>query len=92
MMAIHKAKNRRQRRGARIRDPAPAHVAGLQYAIPLAIPTYWTPEQAIAVFELIDDLREQIWSIYQTDLQQMIRQQRQVAPLDPLEIDDDLPF
>ena len=91
-MAIHKAKNRRQRRGARIRDPAPAHVAGLQYAIPLAIPTYWTPEQAIAVFELIDDLREQIWSIYQTDLQQMIRQQRQVAPLDPLEIDDDLPF
>jgi hypothetical protein len=92
MMAIHKAKNRRQRRGARIPDPAPAHVAGLQYAIPLAIPTYWTPEQAIAVFELIDDLREQIWSIYQTDLQQMIRQQRQVAPLDPLEIDDDLPF
>ena len=91
-MAIHKAKNRRQRRGARIPDPAPALVAGLQYAIPLAIPTYWTPEQAIAVFELIDDLREQIWSIYQTDLQQMIRQQRQVAPLDPLEIDDDLPF
>jgi hypothetical protein len=27
-------------------------------------------------------MREQIWSIYQTDLQQMIRQQRQVAPLD----------
>jgi hypothetical protein len=92
MMAKRKATKPRQHRGARIPDPAPAHVAGLQYAIPLAIPTYWTPEQAIAVFELIDDLREQIWSIYQTDLQQMIRQQRQVAPLDPLEIDDDLPF
>ena len=56
------------------------------------IPTYWTPEQAIAVFELIDDLRDQIWSIYHTDLQQMIRLQRQPAPTDPLELDDDLPF
>src|SRR5450631_3018125 len=91
MMA--KPKKPRRRRGAQIPDQAPAHVAGLQYAIPLAIPTYWTPEQAIAVFELVDDLREQIWSIYQTDLQQMIRQQRQLAPIDPLEIDDDdLPF
>jgi hypothetical protein len=92
MMAKPNVKKPRRRRGARIPDQAPAHVAGLQYAIPLAIPTYWTPEQAIAVFELVDDLREQIWSIYQTDLQQMIRQQRQPAPLDPLEIDDDLPF
>jgi hypothetical protein len=90
MMA--KPKKPRRRRGARIPDQAPAHVAGLQYAVPLAIPTYWTPEQAIAVFELVDDLREQIWSIYQTDLQQMTRQQRQPAPVDPLEIDDDLPF
>jgi hypothetical protein len=90
MMA--KPKKPRRRRGARIPDQPPAHVAALRYAIPLAIPTYWTPEQAIAVFELIDDLRDQIWSIYQTDLQQMIRLQRQPAPIDPLEIDDDLPF
>ena len=91
-MAKRKATNRRQRRGARVPDRARVHIAGLQYAIPLLIPTYWTPEQAIAVFELIDDLREQIWSIYQTDLQQMTRQQCQPAPLDPLDIDDDLPF
>ena len=25
--------------------------------IELAIPTYWSPEEALAVFELIDDLR-----------------------------------
>jgi len=87
-----KPKKPRRRRGARIPDQAPAHVAGFQYAIQLAIPTYWTPEQAIAVFELIDDLRDQIWSIYHTDLQQMIRLQRQPAPTDPLELDDDLPF
>jgi hypothetical protein len=87
-----KPKKPRRRRGALIPDQASAHLAGLQYAIPLAIPTYWTPEQAIAVFEIIDDLRDQIWSIYQIDLQPLIRQQRQPAPLDPLKIDDDLPF
>jgi hypothetical protein len=97
MMTKRKATKRRRRRGARIPDQAPdhataPHAAGLQHAIPLPIPTYWTPEQAIAVFELVDDLREQIWSIYRTDLQDMTRQQRQPATLDPLEIDDDLPF
>ena len=90
-MAKRKATNPRQRRSARP-DRPPAHVAGLQYAIPLAIPIYWTPEQAIVVFELIDDLREQIWSIYQTDLQHMTRQQRHPAPLDPPEVADDPPF
>jgi hypothetical protein len=86
MMA--KPKKPRRRRGACI----PAHVAGLQYAIPLAIPTYWTPEQALAVFELVDDLRDHIWSIYQADLQRLIRQQRQPEPINPLKIDDDIPF
>jgi len=28
------------------------------------IPLYWTPEQALAVFELIDDLREKILGHY----------------------------
>jgi hypothetical protein len=78
----------------RVRDPARAsHAEALPHAIPLPIPTYWTPEQAIAVFELIDDLRERIWSFYQSDLQEITRQQREPDPVDPLEIDeDDLPF
>jgi len=67
------------------------HSAGLPHAIPLAIPAYWTPEQAIAVFELVDDLRETIWAIYQTNLQELTRQQRQSAPVDRID-DDDLPF
>jgi hypothetical protein len=61
--------------------------------IPLAIPAYWTPEEALAVFELVDDLRERIWSIYQTDLQKLMRQQRQSGAIDPLHIDEgELPF
>jgi hypothetical protein len=28
------------------------------------LPDYWTPEQALAVLEFLDDLREVIWSHY----------------------------
>ena len=31
---------------------------GLPLTIPLAIPAYWTPDQAQAVIELLDDLRD----------------------------------
>jgi hypothetical protein len=98
MMAKRKTTKRRQRHdpriqhGANIRARAP-HSARLPHAIPLPIPTYWTPEQAIAVFELVDDLREKLWSIYQTSLQDLTRQQRQSPPVDHIDIgDDDLPF
>jgi hypothetical protein len=61
--------------------------------VPLAVPAYWTPDEALAVFELIDDLRDRIWSIYRPDLQHLMGQQRQPKPGDPREIDeDDLPF
>lgn len=89
---------RRLFREARALDRVPDHArasraAGLPLAVPLPIPTYWTPEQAIAVFELIDDLRERIWSFYQVDLQELTRQQRQPEPVDPVEFnEDDLPF
>jgi hypothetical protein len=98
MMAKRKTTKRRQRHDPCIQDRAPIrarapHSAGLPHAIPLPIPTYWTPEQAIAVFELVDDLRETIWSIYQTKLQDLTRQQRQSPPVDHIDIgDDDLPF
>ena len=97
-MAKRKTTKRRQRHDPSIQDRASLrarapHSAGLPHAIPLAIPIYWTPDQAIAVFELVDDLRERIWSIYQTDLQALMSQQRQSGAIDPVRIDeDDLPF
>jgi hypothetical protein len=45
------------------------------------VPTYWTPEQALAVYELLDDLREQVWAIYNLRLQDEIRRQRQSLKL-----------
>ena len=44
--------------------------------IPLQIPTYWTPEQAFAVFELIDELRDAIAAEASgDDLRDIARQQ-----------------
>lgn len=41
----------------------------------MQIPTYWTPEQAFAVFELIDDLRDAIWQCYNIQLIDEFRDQ-----------------
>ena len=43
--------------------------------IDFAIPTYWSPEEALAVFELLDDLRDKIWAHYGLHLQQLLAQQ-----------------
>ena len=44
--------------------------------MPFAVPAYWTPEQALAVFELLDDLRELIWRHYETQLIDELRDAR----------------
>ena len=94
-MVKRKANKRRKCHAARIKAPdqaRPSQQTGLPHEIKLAIATYWTPEQAIAVFELVDDLRESIWSFYQTKLQDLISHERQWPPVNPIAIDDDLPF
>jgi len=53
--------------------------AGLK-PVRLEIPDHWTPETARAVFELINDLRDQIWSRYAIDIQDELR--RQLLPGD----------
>lgn len=50
------------------------------------VPTYWTPEQALAVYEILDDLRQQVWAIYNVRLQDQIRRQRQPSKLRPKKI------
>jgi hypothetical protein len=51
------------------------------------------PEEALAVFELVDDLRDRNRTVYRTDLQDLIGKQRQPGSIDPVAIDgDDLPY
>lgn len=42
--------------------------SGLTQGLPFLIAADWTPEQAQAVVELLDDLRERIWAHYQIPL------------------------
>ena len=57
--------------------------------IPFDLPAYWTPEQALAVVDLLDDMRERITAHYAFPLNVALRvSQCRGAPED----DDDVPF
>lgn len=59
------------------------------------LPTYWTPEQALAVFEVIDALRDQLWDLHGLQIQQAMRDDLYptTSSEPPTEIDQhDLPF
>jgi len=52
----------------------------LALTMPLQIPTWWTPEQAFAVFDMINDLRDTIWQCYQLQLLDQYREQCKQVP------------
>lgn len=55
------------------------------------IPQHWTPEQALAVFECLQALRQALWAAYGPEVQQAWREQ--LAPDGPQpEFDPDVPF
>jgi len=54
----------------------PHQASGLSRGLPFLIPDDWTPEQAQAVLEVLDDLRERIWEHYALPVQELYRQQR----------------
>ena len=51
--------------------------------VTVTIPELWTPAQAMAVIELLDDLREHIWALYDLRLLDAYRQERQPTPTAP---------
>jgi hypothetical protein len=64
-----------------------------RHAIPFLIPTSWTPAQALAVYDLLDDLRDTIWRRYDQQIaEEYCNQVTQLEPeheeFDP----DDPPF
>jgi hypothetical protein len=64
----------------------PSSPPGLPLTLPLVIPAYWTPEQAQAVIEFLDDLRERICAHYQLQLIDLYREQQGfdgIKPPDP---------
>ena len=45
----------------------------------ITLPTHWSPEQAVAVFEILDELREHLWARYGVQIQQILRDERTTA-------------
>jgi hypothetical protein len=58
------------------------------------VPTHWTPAQATAVFEVLDDLLESVWRRYGVQIQQAQRRDRVVkTPAIRANLgDEDVPF
>lgn len=67
--------------------------SGLQRGLPFLIQDDWTPAQACAVVELLDDLREVICRHYQLQIQQYLQHDRAGVPNSTAStLDDEVPF
>ena len=55
----------------------------------ITLPTHWSPEQAVAVFDILDELRDRIWERYGLQIQQVLREQCSTAVLAAGDIDID---
>jgi hypothetical protein len=51
-------------------------------AATVVIPASWTPEQALAVFKLLDELRDRLWAIHGCHIQDLLQQEQGFAARD----------
>ncbi|MGA7815136.1 hypothetical protein [Caballeronia sp.] len=65
--------------------------SGTTHGLDFLIPDNWSADQALAVIELLDDLRERICMHYQFVLHELQHEQR-AAPVNPHLRDVDDPF
>ncbi len=71
----------------------PRRQPGRPFTIPIGIPTYWSQDQALAIFELFDEIRDIIRDVYGSHIQDAARKQYRPPHDKPLLIsEDDLPF
>ena len=56
------------------------------------IPDTWTPEQALAVYELLEELRERILSRYEAQILDALREERASSPPEPSDPSSDSDF
>jgi hypothetical protein len=54
------------------RQPPPAHARPMT----VEISRFWSPEEALAVFELIDDIRDKILELHGERLREALKDQR----------------
>ncbi len=58
------------------------------------IPDYWSAEQALAVYEFLSNLEQQIWDRYELQLYELLRPELDVDidQLDLFDFNDEIPF
>lgn len=59
--------------------------SGLTKGLDFLIERDWTPEQALAVVELLDDLRDRIFEHYQLPIMELMREERGITSFDDLD-------
>ena len=62
--------------------------SGLTKGLDFLIACDWTPEQALAVVELLDDLRDRILRHYQLPIRELMREERGIGLFDDLHATD----
>ncbi|SAL59014.1 hypothetical protein [Caballeronia humi] len=60
---------------------APPLPSGRTRGLSFVVSDDWTPEQALAVFEILDDLRELICARYLPEIQHVLREDRRQREL-----------
>jgi len=61
----------------------------------IELPQHWSPEQALAVWALLDDIAHHIWLRYQLQIIQQWREETETHHCDQLDLfdpDDPIPF
>ncbi len=61
----------------------------------LQLPDYWTPEQALAVYEFLTELADALWNRYEIPLIELLKTElEQNDPPEPdlSDFDDPIPF
>jgi hypothetical protein len=59
------------------------------------IPDYWSADQALAIYEFLDDLQHRIWNRYELQIFDLIRHDLSDVDnnqLDLFEFNDEIPF
>jgi hypothetical protein len=52
----------------------------------IEIPVTWTAEQALAVWETLEQMREKIWARYSCQLQELLAEQRGYSAADDSDV------
>ena len=75
--------------------PLPRHTAANTPMNTLTIPQHWSADQALAVYELLNDIQAQIWKQYDLKLIALLRpdpDEINDGQLDLFELDDEIDF